>query len=80
MTKKSNNQFKIFNFIIFSVTVIGLVKPVYSQFPVSDSSFHPYIVNYWVSGSICGLGVSPISWEYHSHRTKKRLLLQKCRR
>lgn len=56
MTKKSNNQFKIFNFIIFSVTVIGLVKPVYSQFPVSDSSFHPYIVNYWVSGSICGLG------------------------
>jgi hypothetical protein len=56
MTKNSNNQFKIFNFIIFSVTVIGLVKPVYSQSPVSDSSFHPYIVNYWVSGSICGVG------------------------
>ncbi len=56
MTKKSNNQFNLFIFIIFLVTVIGLVKPTYSQSPVSDSSFHPYVVNYWVSGSICGLG------------------------
>ena len=52
MTKRS----ALSNFVIFSVTAIALVKPVYSQPAASDSSFHPYFVNYWVSGSICGLG------------------------
>jgi hypothetical protein len=56
MRKKSNNQFNLFSFVVYSVTVIGLVKPTYSQSSVSDSSFHPFNVNYWVSGSICGLG------------------------
>jgi membrane-associated phospholipid phosphatase len=42
--------------VIFSVTVIGAVKPAYSQSDASDSSFHPYVVNYWVSGSICAVG------------------------
>jgi hypothetical protein len=50
MTKKSNNQFNLFSFIVFSVTVIVLVEPTYSQSSVSDSSFHPYHVNYWVTG------------------------------
>ena len=56
MTVKSNNRFTLSGFVIFTVTVIALVKPAYSQSPASDSSFHPYFVNYWVSGSICGLG------------------------
>ncbi len=50
MTKKSNNPFTLSSFVIFSVTVMALVKPAYSQSSVSDSSFHPYHVNYWVTG------------------------------
>jgi membrane-associated phospholipid phosphatase len=56
MTKKSNSQFILLDFIIFSVAVIGVVKPMYSQSPVRDSSFHPYHVNYWVTGTILGVG------------------------
>ena len=29
---------------------------MYAQSPVCDSSFHPYRVNYWVSGSLCVVG------------------------
>jgi hypothetical protein len=50
MTKKSNNRFGLFNLVILSVTVMALVKPAQSQFADSDSSFHPYHVNYWVTG------------------------------
>ena len=56
MTGNSNNRFALLSLVAFSVTVISLVKPVYSQSVASDSSFHPYHVNYWVSGTICGLG------------------------
>jgi membrane-associated phospholipid phosphatase len=52
MKKKSNNWFILFNFIIFSFFVIGLVKPIYPQSSESDSSFHPYHINYWVTGGI----------------------------
>jgi membrane-associated phospholipid phosphatase len=50
MTKKSDNRVTSFSLVIFSVTVIGAVKPAYSQSDASDSSFHPYHVNYWVTG------------------------------
>ena len=56
MTRKSNNRFTLSRLVIFSVAVMALVKPAYSQSSVSDSSFHPYHVNYWVTGSICGVG------------------------
>ena len=36
---------------------ICLVKPIYSQSPERDSSFSPYYVNYWVTGTICGVGI-----------------------
>jgi len=44
------------NFIILSV--IGLVTPMYSQSQVSDTTFHPYHVNYWVTGSILVAGIA----------------------
>ncbi|MHB8853714.1 MAG: hypothetical protein ACYC6P_10220, partial [Ignavibacteriaceae bacterium] len=56
MTKNSNNRSIFFNFIIISLAVMGFVKPVYSQSAGSDSLFHPYNVNYWVSGTIIGVG------------------------
>ncbi len=43
--------------IILALFCICLAKQVYAQSRASDSSFHPYFVNYWVSGSICGVGV-----------------------
>ena len=52
MTKNSNNRFIFFNLIIISFVIIGLVKPIYPQSSASDSSFHPYHVNYWVTGGI----------------------------
>ncbi len=56
MTKRSNNRFTLSRLVVFSVAVIAFVNPVYSQSAASDSSYHPYHVNYWVSGSICGIG------------------------
>jgi membrane-associated phospholipid phosphatase len=44
-------------FIILVFFCLCLVEQVYAQSPASDSLFHPYRVNYWVSGSICGVGV-----------------------
>jgi membrane-associated phospholipid phosphatase len=58
MTKKSKNRFILINFIIFSLAVIGLVKPVYSQSPVRDTTFHPYHVNYWVTGGVLVAGIA----------------------
>jgi membrane-associated phospholipid phosphatase len=46
--------------IIFSLAVIGMVKPMYSQSPVRDTTFHPYHVNYWVTGGIFIVGVPAI--------------------
>jgi membrane-associated phospholipid phosphatase len=47
-----------FRFIILAFFGICLVKQVYPQSSASDSSFHPYHVNYWVTGPICGVGLS----------------------
>ncbi len=44
-------------FFVLAFFCICFVKQVYPQSPSSDSSFHPYKVNYWVSGSICAVGV-----------------------
>jgi membrane-associated phospholipid phosphatase len=57
MTKKSNTTFIIFTLIMFSLSVIGLVKPVSSQTSATDTIFHPYHVNYWVTGGIIVAGV-----------------------
>ena len=57
MTKKPKNQFILIHVIIFSLAVIGIVKPMYSQSPVRDTTFHPYHVNYWVTGGIFIIGV-----------------------
>jgi hypothetical protein len=58
MTKKTKNRFILNNFIIFSLAVIGMVKPMYSQSPERDTTFHPYHVHYWVTGTIIGVGMS----------------------
>ncbi len=58
MTKKSKNRFILVDFVIFSLAVIGLVKPVYSQSPVRDTTFHPYHVNYWVTGGVLVAGIA----------------------
>ncbi|MGA2296439.1 MAG: phosphatase PAP2 family protein [FCB group bacterium] len=39
-------------FIILAFIGICLVRPIYSQTQASDSSFHPFHVNYWVTGGI----------------------------
>jgi len=57
MTKKSKNRFVLINIIIFLLAVIGMVRPMYSQSPVRDTTFHPYHVNYWVTGSIIIVGI-----------------------
>jgi membrane-associated phospholipid phosphatase len=58
MTKKSKNRFIPFGSIILSLAVVSLVKPVYSQSPVRDTTFHPYHVNYWATGSVLIAGIA----------------------
>lgn len=71
MTKNSNNRFILFNFIIISFAIIGLVKPIYPQSSASDSSFHPYHVNYWVTGGIIigGLTLEKIGVPWISNKS-----------
>jgi membrane-associated phospholipid phosphatase len=57
MKKKSKYRFILIKVIIFSLAVIGMVKPLYSQSPVRDTTFHPYHVNYWVTGGIIIVGI-----------------------
>ena len=40
------------NTLLIIVLAVILVKPVYSQSPVKDTTFHPYHVNYWITGGI----------------------------
>jgi membrane-associated phospholipid phosphatase len=44
-------------FIILVILSLCLVQQVYSQSKASDSSYHPYHVNYWVSVPIIGIGM-----------------------
>jgi membrane-associated phospholipid phosphatase len=57
MLMKLIHRFLHFSFIIFLFVVIGLVKPIYSQSSVRDTTFHPYHINYWVTGSILSVGI-----------------------
>jgi membrane-associated phospholipid phosphatase len=43
--------------IILALFVTCLGKQAYAQSPASDSLFHPYRVNYWVTGSILSVGM-----------------------
>jgi len=45
-------------FIILSFLGICLAQQVYPQSFANDSSFHPYHVNYWVTGTLIGTGLS----------------------
>ena len=56
MKKNLNNRIINCNFIILLFSIICLAKPVFSQSSDIDSSFHPYHFNYWVTGSIIGVG------------------------
>ncbi len=71
MTKNSNNRFSLFNFIIISFVIIGVVNPIYAQSSESDSSFHPYHVNYWVTGGIIigGLTLEKIGVPWISNKS-----------
>ena len=60
VTKKPKNRFLLIHIIIFSLAVIGMMNPLYSQSPVKDSTFHPYHVNYWVTGGIFIVGIPAI--------------------
>jgi membrane-associated phospholipid phosphatase len=57
MIKKPKDRFLFITVVIFSLAVSGMVKPMYSQSPVRDSTFHPYHVNYWVTGGIFIVGI-----------------------
>ena len=45
-------------FIILAFLGICLVEQVYPQSSASDSSFHPYHVNYWVTGGVLIAGIA----------------------
>jgi membrane-associated phospholipid phosphatase len=57
MTKKPKNRFLLIQVIIFSLAVKGMVMPMYSQSSERDSTFHPYHVNYWITGGIIAVGI-----------------------
>lgn len=46
----------LLKFIIIAIFGICLVKHVYTQTPASDSSYHPYYINYWITGGIIAVG------------------------
>ncbi|MDP2038649.1 MAG: phosphatase PAP2 family protein [Ignavibacteria bacterium] len=58
MRKQQVKGFRIIWFTFLMILILGTVKPVYSQSTASDSSFHPYNVNYWVTGSILTVGLT----------------------
>ena len=45
-------------FTILALFALCLAQQMYSQSSASDSSFHPYHVNYWVTGTIIGVGLT----------------------
>ena len=57
MTKKPKNRFLLIHIVVFLLAITGMMNPLYSQSPVRDSTFHPYQVNYWISGGIIAVGI-----------------------
>jgi hypothetical protein len=59
-------------FIILTIFSIFLVNQAYPQFSSRDSSFHPYHVNYWVTGSIIigGLTLESIGVAWISNKSQ----------
>jgi membrane-associated phospholipid phosphatase len=45
-------------FIIIVFLALGPANKAYPQSSATNSSFHPYHVNYWVTGTILGVGVT----------------------
>ena len=45
-------------FIALAALALCLAQQVHAQSSVSDTSFHPYRVNYWVTGSLIGVGLT----------------------
>ena len=45
-------------FVLLALFVLCLTEQMYPQSSASDSSFHPYHVNYLVTGSIIGVGLT----------------------
>ena len=46
-----------FKFSILVLFCFCFSSPAFAQPLATDSSKHPYVVNYWVSGTICGVGL-----------------------
>ncbi|MDR3609444.1 MAG: phosphatase PAP2 family protein [Ignavibacteriaceae bacterium] len=61
-----------FKFIILSLLSIFSVKQTYAQFYDKDTLFHPYHVNYWVTGSIIvgGLTLESIGVAWISNKSQ----------
>lgn len=58
MRKQQEKEFRIIWFTFLMIFALASLKPVYSQSTDSDSSFHPYHINYWVTGSILTAGLT----------------------
>ena len=71
MEMKSTNKFILLSIITVSFIIISLAKPVYPQSTAVDSSFHPYHINYWVTGGIIlgGLALEKIGVAWISDKS-----------
>jgi membrane-associated phospholipid phosphatase len=58
MIKKPKYRFVFNSVIILLLAVIGTVNSMYSQSTERDTAFHPYHVNYWVTGGILAVGLT----------------------
>lgn len=56
MKHNSINQFLLINIIIISFAVLCPVRSMYSQTADKDTTFHPYHVNYWITGGVIVAG------------------------
>ncbi len=45
-----------FKFMIVAFFCVCFIQHAYPQSSSSDSSFHPYHINYWITGTVLGLG------------------------
>jgi membrane-associated phospholipid phosphatase len=49
---------KISRFTLAVLVLSGCVARINAQSNTADSAHHPYFVNYWASGTICGVGLA----------------------